>query len=67
VERREFMISLGLGMAAIAVPNCMNKKSAFKKPNIIFVMTDDHASQALSCYGSKINMNVRYFISSRGD
>jgi arylsulfatase A-like enzyme len=25
------------------------------QPNIIFIMTDDHASHALSCYGSKIN------------
>jgi len=67
LERREFMISLGLGMAAIAVPSCMNKKLAFKKPKIIFIMTDDHASQALSCYGSKINTNVRYYILSIGD
>ena len=28
---------------------------AAEKPNIIFIMTDDHASHALSCYGSKIN------------
>jgi len=26
-----------------------------KRPNIIFIMTDDHAAHALSCYGSKIN------------
>jgi arylsulfatase A-like enzyme len=26
-----------------------------KRPNIIFIMTDDHASHAMSCYGSKIN------------
>jgi len=26
-----------------------------KKPNIIFIMSDDHASHAMSCYGSKIN------------
>ena len=26
-----------------------------KKTNIIFIMTDDHAAHALSCYGSKIN------------
>ncbi|MDX1357766.1 MAG: sulfatase [Clostridia bacterium] len=25
------------------------------RPNIIFIMTDDHASHAMSCYGSKIN------------
>ncbi|MCC2684603.1 MAG: sulfatase [Paenibacillaceae bacterium] len=26
-----------------------------KKPNILFIMCDDHASHAMSCYGSKIN------------
>lgn len=26
-----------------------------KRPNIIFIMSDDHASHAMSCYGSKIN------------
>ena len=25
------------------------------RPNIIFIMSDDHASHAMSCYGSKIN------------
>ncbi|MCK5844049.1 MAG: sulfatase [Victivallales bacterium] len=25
------------------------------RPNIIFIMSDDHAAHALSCYGSKIN------------
>ncbi len=26
-----------------------------KKPNILFIMSDDHASHAMSCYGSRIN------------
>jgi len=26
-----------------------------KQPNILFIMTDDHAVSALSCYGSRIN------------
>jgi arylsulfatase A-like enzyme len=26
-----------------------------KRPNILFIMTDDHAAQAISCYGSKVN------------
>ncbi len=25
------------------------------RPNILFIMTDDHASQAISCYGSRVN------------
>ena len=28
---------------------------AAKKPNIIFIFSDDHATQAISAYGSKIN------------
>ncbi|MEK3883285.1 sulfatase [Paenibacillus sp. PL2-23] len=26
-----------------------------KKPNILFIMSDDHAAHAMSCYGSRIN------------
>ena len=26
-----------------------------KRPNIVFIMTDDHAAHAMSCYGSRIN------------
>jgi arylsulfatase A-like enzyme len=28
---------------------------AADRPNIIFIMTDDHAAHALSCYGSRVN------------
>jgi arylsulfatase A-like enzyme len=28
---------------------------AQKQPNIIFIMSDDHAAHAMSCYGSRIN------------
>jgi len=28
--------------------------SSGEKPNIIFIMSDDHATQALSCYGSRL-------------
>ncbi|MFM8709400.1 MAG: sulfatase-like hydrolase/transferase, partial [Planctomycetia bacterium] len=26
-----------------------------KRPNILFIFTDDHAQHAVSCYGSKVN------------
>ena len=35
---------LGQGKAGVA-----------DRPNIIFIMTDDHTKQAMSCYGSQIN------------
>ncbi len=45
---------MGLGTAALAFPvlfsNCMGKR----RPNIIFIMSDDHAEQAISAYGSKL-------------
>ena len=27
----------------------------YKQPNILFIMSDDHAAHAMSCYGSRIN------------
>ena len=41
-----FLLLCGLIHARVA---------AAQRPNILFIMTDDHASHALSCYGSKIN------------
>ena len=29
--------------------------AASNRPNILFIMTDDHAAHAISCYGSKVN------------
>jgi arylsulfatase A-like enzyme len=59
--RREFLKRLGYmtGSAAalsilsdgISLSQTINKR----RPNIIFIMSDDHASHAMSCYGSKIN------------
>src|SRR5689334_10994157 len=45
INRRQF-IGL-LGAAASAQPA--------KRPNIIYIMADDHAAHAISAYGSKIN------------
>jgi arylsulfatase A-like enzyme len=30
-------------------------EAAAERPNILFILSDDHAAHALSCYGSKIN------------
>ena len=61
MERRQFLESVGLGIISIAVPGCTRKHSGkwnLKQPNILFIMTDDHASHAMSCYGSVINKTV---------
>ncbi|MHC4565633.1 MAG: sulfatase family protein [Planctomycetota bacterium] len=59
--RREFLKSLGFAAgSAVGLPSLLSSAAAGRasrgrRPNIIFIMTDDHASHALSCYGSKIN------------
>ncbi|MCH8120194.1 MAG: sulfatase [Planctomycetes bacterium] len=49
----------GSASALSLLPSCNSigqiTETGRKRPNIIFIMTDDHASHALSCYGSKIN------------
>jgi len=41
--------------AVISLPSLLLSQSQSKRSNILFIMTDDHAFQALSCYGSRIN------------
>ncbi len=54
-NRRDFIKSMGAGAAAFALPaflqSCALKS---RRPNILFIMSDDHAAQAISCYGSKL-------------
>ena len=33
---------------------CTSQKAEIKRPNIIFMMTDDHTTQAMSCYGGRL-------------
>ena len=59
-NRREFLRGVGsLAAAGVAASMGISVRGgaaqAKKRPNILFIMTDDHASHALSCYGSKIN------------
>jgi arylsulfatase A-like enzyme len=58
MKRREFLgVAIGSSAAASLssfIPGC-SIRSGGKRPNILFIMTDDHAAQAISCYGSKIN------------
>ena len=53
--RREFLKTIGLGTTALAVPGLMTVGCAkTTRPNIIFIMSDDHAERAISCYGSDL-------------
>ncbi len=59
MRRREFVKSIGL--ASLVVPfSPYGRRSAGPvgstlPPNIVFIMADDHASQAIGCYGSRLN------------
>jgi len=62
--RREFLKAMGVVAGAAGglsfLPGCSGLGQAgasepARRPNIIYIMTDDHASHAMSCYGSKIN------------
>jgi arylsulfatase A-like enzyme len=44
-----------LVLAGCGLPGGRARPAATERPNIIFVFTDDHATQAISAYGSTIN------------
>ncbi|MBS3818433.1 sulfatase [bacterium] len=55
-NRRDFLKNIGFGTVALTaswgIKSCAGEG---KRPNFLFIFTDDHAAHALSCYGSKIN------------
>jgi arylsulfatase A-like enzyme len=48
-----FSVALLAGAAQAQPPAAA--RSAAARPNIVFIMTDDHAAHAISAYGSKVN------------
>lgn len=60
LERREFLkLAGGAGGAAFLIPflnGCRAKSGGVQmRPNILFIMSDDHASQATGCYGLRLS------------
>ncbi len=58
INRRHFLKLAGLTLGSAIVSGCgvdSHVTSSTQRPNIIFIMADDHASHAISCYGSRIN------------
>ena len=53
--RRHFLRAVGLGTALLTMPEVgIAEESGRQKPNILFIMSDDHAANAVSCYGSRL-------------
>ena len=43
-----------LPLTALGLSACTSPKTEVSRPNIIFMMTDDHTTQAMSCYGGRL-------------
>jgi arylsulfatase A-like enzyme len=53
--RRDFLRLAGSGIAASALASSLwAEDNNQKKPNILFIMSDDHTSQAISAYGGML-------------
>ena len=53
-QRAQFVLFLMATLApSAAAADIASERAA--RPNIIFIFSDDHAAQAMSCYGSRIN------------
>ena len=51
---KERMMKCSL-MASVFAAGATAVAAEAKRPNILFIMSDDHAANAISCYGSRIN------------
>ena len=49
------VVAVLLGIASLGFAFFGQSVKADTRPNILFIMSDDHAYQALSCYGSRVN------------
>jgi arylsulfatase A-like enzyme len=53
-NKNKALTILTMGMAAVSCTS-QSAKQEDKRPNILFIMSDDHAYQAISAYGYGLN------------
>ena len=53
LNRRDFLGFMAAGSAATALPRLFGATG--ERPNILYIMADDHDAHAISAYGSRIN------------
>jgi arylsulfatase A-like enzyme len=52
LNRRDFVKAMGLGTASLVFPGYTRAQAPKpKRPNILYIMSDDHAAPAISAYG----------------
>ena len=59
LNRRGFMKALGMGIGALALPAGLRAAGKAGRPNIVYIMADDHALEAISCYGKLLKDHAK--------
>ncbi|MGD2175032.1 MAG: sulfatase-like hydrolase/transferase, partial [Candidatus Brocadiaceae bacterium] len=59
MNRRDFIKAAAAGTSTAAASSSFTARAADERPNIIFIMADDHTSQAFGCYGSRLSSYAR--------
>ncbi|MHC4353848.1 MAG: sulfatase family protein [Planctomycetota bacterium] len=59
LTRRKFVKIMGLSATVAAMPKCAPAQRPRRRPNILFIMADDHTSQAIGCYGLRLSEYAR--------
>jgi len=60
MKRRRFLQMLGAGVgSALVGTRVLAQGRGYRRPNILFIMSDDHTSQAVGCYGLRLSAYAR--------
>ncbi len=67
LTRRDALRAIGATGVAAALPDWLSAQAREERPpNILFIISDDHAAHAVSCYGSRINQTPHIDRLARG-